>query len=139
VIKNMTNKDLDKEKLTGIVALFIHASKIDKSFTQKEKEIISNFLKFFTEEEDVIKEIMNKAEQLETNSNQLLSFTQIIKNSSLESKAIIIKHLWKIILSDNSADEYETNLMRRVCGLLYFPDKDSGEIKLEVIKQKDER
>jgi uncharacterized tellurite resistance protein B-like protein len=135
----MTNKDLDKEKLTGIVALFIHASKIDKSFTQKEKEIISNFLKFFTEEEDVIKEIMNKAEQLETNSNQLLSFTQIIKNSSLESKAIIIKHLWKIILSDNSADEYETNLMRRVCGLLYFPDKDSGEIKLEVIKQKDER
>lgn len=133
----MTNKDLDKEKLTGIVALFIHASKIDKSFTQKEKEIINNFLKFFTEEEDIIKEIMDKAEQLETNSNQLLSFTQIIKNSSLESKAIIIKHLWKIILSDNNADEYETNLMRRVCGLLYFPDKDSGEIKLEVIKQKD--
>ena len=133
----MTNKDLDKEKLTGIVALFIHASKIDKSFTQKEKEIINNFLKFFTEEEDIIKEIMDKAEQLETNSNQLLSFTQIIKNSSLESKAIIMKHLWKIILSDNNADEYETNLMRRVCGLLYFPDKDSGEIKLEVIKQKD--
>ena len=49
---------------------------------------------------------------------------------------MIIKVLWKIILSDNNLDAYEDNLMRRICGLLHFPDKLSGEIRLEILKEK---
>ena len=48
---------------------------------------------------------------------------------------MIIEQLWKIIISDNNSDQYETNLMRRICGLIYFPDKLSGEIKLKLKKK----
>ena len=79
---------------------------------------------------------MLKAEKLECDSNQLLNFTNIIKKNSLESKSIVVKELWKIILSDENTDEYETNLMRRICGLIYFPDNLSGEIKMSLIEKK---
>ena len=80
----------------------------------------------------MIDRILKEAEIIENDSNQLLSFTNIIKKNSLESKAIIIKELWKIILSDETTDEFESNLIRRICGLIYFPDKESGEIKIKV-------
>jgi uncharacterized tellurite resistance protein B-like protein len=54
----------------------------------------------------------------------------------LNTKRTVLEFLWKIILSDNKSDVYESNLMRRICGLLYLPDKLSGEIKLDIIKQK---
>ena len=72
---------------------------------------------------------------MENNSNQLLNFTNIIKKSSVEIKSDVIEHLWKIIISDKSADQYETNLMRRICGLIYFPDKMCAEIKLRLINK----
>ena len=130
------NKELDTEKLIGITALFIHAAKIDGNYTDKEKNIILGFLRSFSNNEKDIKRILKKAENLENNSNQLLNFTNIIKKNSLESKSIVVKELWKIILSDSVADDYETNLMRRICGLIYFPDKLCGEIKLQLIKDK---
>jgi len=130
------NKELDVEKLEGISALFIHVAKIDDNYTDKEKNIILGFLRSFGSNEENINKILKKAENLENNSNQLLNFTNIIKKISLESKSIIVKELWKIILSDNTSDEYEANLMRRICGLIYFPDKMSGEIKMQVINNK---
>ena len=130
------NKELDVEKLEGISALFIHVAKIDDNYTDKEKNIILGFLRSFGSNEENINKILKKAENLENNSNQLLNFTNIIKKISLESKSIIVKELWKIILSDNVSDEYEANLMRRICGLIYFPDKMSGEIKMQVINNK---
>ena len=130
------NKELDVEKLEGISALLIHVAKIDDNYTDKEKNIISGFLRSFDSNEENVKKILKRAENLENNSNQLLNFTNIIKKSSLESKSIIIKELWKIILSDNISDEYETSLIRRVCGLIYFPDKLSGEIKMQLINSK---
>ncbi len=133
---NIRNKELDFEKLEGISALFVHVAKIDNNYTDKEKNIILGFLRSFSNNEKDIKRILKKAENLENNSNQLLNFTNIIKKNSLESKSIIIKELWKIILSDNSSDEYESNLMRRICGLIYFPDKLSGEIKIQLIDSK---
>tara|TARA_B100001996_G_scaffold370216_1_gene344390 strand:+ start:430 stop:837 length:408 start_codon:yes stop_codon:yes gene_type:complete len=133
---SINKKDLDTEKLTAISALFIHAAKADDNYTDKEKKIILEFLKSFTDNEKIIQEILKKGENLENNSNQLLNFTNIIKKNSLESKSIILRELWKIILSDNSADDYESNLMRRICGLIYFPDKLNGEIKLQLIKNK---
>ena len=94
------------------------------------------FLRSFSNNEENIQKIFKRAENLENNSNQLLNFTNIIKKSSLESKSIIVKEIWKIILSDNVSDEYETNLIRRICGLIYFPDKLSGEIKMQLINSK---
>ena len=80
--------------------------------------------------------ILLEAEKLEENSNQLLNYTKIIKDSSLNVKREIIEQLWKILISDNNVDLYESNLMRRVCGLIYFSDKESGEIKMKLIKSK---
>ena len=132
----MTEKQIDIEKLTGISALLVHAAKIDENYTEKEKKIITDFLKMFIKDDaDKINEILKNSEELESNSNQLLNFTNILKKNSLESKAIVIKQLWKIILSDKNTDEYESNLIRRICGLIYFPDKESGEIKIKVMEE----
>lgn len=128
----MSKNKLDFEKLIGISAILVHAAKIDEKYTEKEKEIIKSFLKQFDQNEEVIKDILLKAEKLECDSNQLLNFTNIIKKNSLESKSIVVKELWKIILSDENTDEYETNLMRRICGLIYFPDHQSNKIRNEI-------
>ena len=79
---------------------------------------------------------MKEAEKMEEDSNQLLNFTKIIKDSSLKTKSEIIEQLWKILISDNNVDLYESNLMRRICGLIYFSDKESGEIKMKLLKKK---
>tara|TARA_B100001175_G_C18881727_1_gene344672 strand:- start:9 stop:413 length:405 start_codon:yes stop_codon:yes gene_type:complete len=131
----MDTKQLNTEELTGIAALFIHAAKIDHNYTIKEKSLIIDFLRFFLDENKKIEEILKNAEELEKNSNQLLTYTNFIKKNSLETKKLIVKQLWKIIISDNFSDEYETNLMRRICGLIYFPDKLSGEIKIQLKKE----
>ena len=81
-------------------------------------------------------QILKEAEEVESNSNQLLNYTNIIKENSLEIKKDIIEHLWKVIISDNTVDQYESNLMRRICGLIYFPDKECAEIKLKLLNSK---
>ena len=81
-------------------------------------------------------EILKKAEDIEHNSNQLLNYTNVIKQNSMDVKKDIIEHLWKVIISDNSIDQYESNLMRRICGLIYFPDKECAEIKLKLLNSK---
>ena len=133
-----TKKDkeiIDNNSLTKITALLIHAAKIDDNYLQKEKEIIVDFLKSMDKGLDA-ENILRQAEKEEEDSNQILRYTQEIKKNTLKFKSMIIKVLWKIILSDNNLDAYESNLMRRICGLLHFPDKSSGEIRLEVLKEK---
>jgi len=133
-----TKKDkeiIDGNNLTKITALLIHAAKIDDNYSQKEKEIIMDFLKSMDKNLDA-ENILRQAEKEEEDSNQILKYTQEIKKNTLKFKSMIIKILWKIILSDNNLDAYESNLMRRTCGLLHFPDKLSGEIRLEVLKEK---
>ena len=128
-------KNLDKESVIGISALLVHAAHIDEIYTDHEKELILNFIKSYLTDEDSSK-ILKKAEDIEKNSNQLLNYTNIIKKNSLDIKKDIIEHLWKVIISDNSVDQYEANLMRRVCGLIYFPDKECAEIKLKLLSSK---
>ena len=127
--------NLDKESIIGISALLVHAAHIDEIYTDHEKELILNFIKSYLTDEDPSK-ILKKAEDIEKNSNQLLNYTNIIKKNSLDIKKDIIEHLWKVIISDNSVDQYEANLMRRVCGLIYFPDKECAEIKLKLLSSK---
>ena len=128
-------KNLDKESVTGISALLVHAAKIDEIYTEKEKDLVRKFIKSYLKE-DELNETLKKAEEIEKNSNQLLSFTNIIKKNSMDIKKNIIEHLWKVIISDEKIDQYESNLMRRVCGLIYFPDKECAEIKLKLVNTK---
>ena len=128
-------KNLDKNSVTGVAAMLVHAASIDEKYSDKEKTLIKEFIQSYLKDED-IKEILKKAEEIEKNSNQLLDYTNIIKKNSIEVKSEIIEHLWKIIISDNAIDMYESNLMRRICGLIYFPDKLCGEIKLKLLKNK---
>ena len=127
--------ELDKDSVIGISALLVHAAKIDEIYSEHEKNLIKEFIKSYLKGEDTDL-ILKKAEKIESNSNQLLSYTNIIKQNKLEIKKDIIEHLWKVIISDNTIDQYETNLMRRVCGLIYFSDKECGEIKLRLMSAK---
>ena len=122
---------MDKENLKGVAALLVHVARVDEAYTDKEKQIIKSFINSFNESDGNL--ILKEAEELESNSNQLLSFTRAVKDQELEVKKEIIEHLWKIIISDQNVDHYEANLMRRICGLIYFPDKLCGEIKIKVL------
>ena len=126
---------LDQESIANISALLVHAAKIDEQYSDKEKILIKKFIKSYLKDNNV-DEILKKAEKIEQDSNQLLNFTNSVKKNTTEIKSDIIEHLWKIIISDDSIDQYESNLMRRICGLIYFSDKMSAEIKLRLLKNK---
>ena len=126
---------LDKESIKGISALLVHAAKIDENYSENEKKLIKNFMKSYLKDVDAEK-LLIESEEIEKNSNQLLNFTNIIKKNSMEVKKDIIEHLWKIVISDNSVDQYESNLMRRISGIIYVPDKVCAEIKLKLINTK---
>ena len=128
-------KTLDKKEIIGIAALLVHAAKIDEQYSDHEKILIKGFISSYLKDNND-DEILKKAEEIESNSNQLLNFTNLIKKNTTEVKSDIIEHLWKIIISDNTIDQYESNLMRRVCGLIYFPDKMCAEIKLKLLNNK---
>ena len=128
-------KNLDKNNVIGVTALLVHAAKIDEIYSDDEKILIKKFIKSYLKDDNE-ENILKAAEEIEKNSNQLLNFTNIIKKNDEETKSDIIKHLWEIIISDKTIDQYESNLMRRICGLIYFSDKDSGEIKMRLSKNK---
>ena len=121
--------------LISITALLIHSAKIDQNFTEKEKNIIKNALIEMGAAEDTLDEIIKEAETREKDANQILEFTKEVKNKSFEEKKIVIEALWTIIYSDDNADIYEANLMRRLSGLLYLDHKVVGDIK-EKVKSK---
>ena len=125
---------LDKKSIVGISALLVHAANIDEIYSEHEKNLVKDFIKSYIKDDDA-DQILKKAEEIENNSNQLLNYTNIIKKNSMDVKKDIIEHLWKVIISDNSIDQYESNLMRRICGLIYFPDKECAEIKLKLINK----
>ena len=126
---------LDKESVIGISALLVHAANIDENYSDHEKDLVKELIKSYLKKENS-DEVLKKAEEIEKNSNQLLNYTNIIKQNSLEIKKDIIEHLWKVLISDNTVDQYESNLMRRICGLIYFSDKDCAEIKLKLLNSK---
>ena len=141
LIKNKKSEKAqsENEDLIKILALLIHAAKIDENYSEKEKKLIISFVEISSKkklDKEQINSLVDQAEQYEKNSNQILEFTQKVKKMDINTKRRVVEFLWKIILSDNTSDVYESNLMRRICGLLYLPDKLSGEIKLDIIKQK---
>ena len=125
---------MEKENLKKITALLVHVAKVDENYSEKEKSIIKNFIISFSYNDKDSDVILKEAEKLESDSIQLFNFTSTIKKESLEVKTEVIEHLWKIIISDQSVDQYESSLIRRICGLIYFPDKLAGDIKLKFLK-----
>ena len=118
--------------LTSVAALLIHSAKIDQNFTEKEKDIIKRALIEMGADENNLDEIIKEAEIKEQNSNQILEFTKEVKNKNIDEKKIVIEALWNIIYSDENADMYEANLMRRLSGLLYLDPKIVGDIKQKI-------
>ncbi len=130
--KNKNTEEADLMKKTA--SLLIHVAKIDENYTEKEKIIIKKTLLQLKVEKNNIDKIFNEAELLEKNSNQILDFTREIKNTNDEFKKKLIESLWHIIFSDGSSDMYESNLMRRLTGLIYLDTKVVGDIKEKVKK-----
>ena len=121
--------------LTKVCALLIHAAKIDENYTNNEEEIIKKTLIELEVNKENLSQIINEAKIMEENSNQILDFTREVKNLSDNYKIKIIEALWSIIYSNKDADLYETNLMRRLSGLLYIDSKIMGDIKSKIKKK----
>jgi|TARA_B110000902_G_scaffold36370_1_gene38441 uncharacterized tellurite resistance protein B-like protein len=139
MISFFKNKSEDRENnnssYSKVAALLVHAAKIDENYEDKEREIIKKTLIELGAENSKIDKMVSDAEVIEANSNQILDFTKEVKSMSEVDKIKIVESLWKIIYSDNSADIYETNLMRRLAGLLYIDDKTMGELKKTMKKE----
>ena len=121
--------------LIKVAALLIHVAKIDENFSEIEEKIIKKTLIDMGAEKDAVLSILNDAKKIEENSNQILDFTKEVKNMDEGNKIKIIETLWRIIYSNNEADIYETNLMRRLAGLLYIDSKLMGDIKEKIKKE----
>ena len=128
----------DDKSYSNIAALLIHVAKIDENYEDKEKEIIKKTLIELGAASSSVDKLILDASVIEENSNQILNFTREVKNAPESDKIRIIESLWKIIYSDDNADMYETNLMRRLAGLLYIDAKTMGDIK-EKIKQESKK
>ena len=131
-------KDLPNKKKNFLVktcALLIHAAKIDENYTKNEEEIIKKTLLELGAKRETITQIVIDAKSIEENSNQILDFTKEVKNLPENDKIKIIEALWSIIYSNNEADIYETNLMRRLVGLLYIDSSTMGDIKDRIKKE----
>ena len=127
--------ETEKNFLIKACPLLIHAAKIDENYTEKEEEIIKKTLLELGAKKETITQIIKDAKSTEENSNQILDFTREVKNLPENDKIKIIEALWSIIYSNNEADIYETNLMRRLAGLLYIDNSTMGDIKDRIKKE----
>ena len=134
--KENTEKESNHPSIMAVACLLIHSAKIDENYTDKEKKIIKDAVVEMGANAEEIDGIIQVAEEKEKDSNQILDFTREIKNIDEEDKKIIIEALWDIIYSDENADMYETNLMRRISGLLYLDPKVVGDIREKVSQKK---
>jgi uncharacterized tellurite resistance protein B-like protein len=129
------SNETEVDFLIKICALLVHAAKIDENYTENEEEIVKKtLLELGASQEDLLR-IIKKAKIIEENSNQILDFTKEVKNLSDKDKIKIVEALWSIIYSNKDADIYETNLMRRLAGLLYIDNKTMGDIKERIKNQ----
>ena len=133
--KKKTKESKNIDIFSKTASLLIHAAKIDENYTNKEKLIIEKTLVELGVDKETLTQLMANAEENEKNSNQILDFTRDIKKTEPSFKIKIIESLWKIIYSDEQSDMYESNLMRRLSGLLYLDNKLVGDIKEKIKKE----
>jgi uncharacterized tellurite resistance protein B-like protein len=128
------NKNKDKVDTAKVAALLIHAAKIDENYSIQEEKIIKKTLLELGVNNENLEKIVEEGKKIEADSNHILDFTKEVKNMNENNKIVIIETLWKIIYSNKEADMYETNLMRRLAGLLYIDNKTMGDIKEKIKK-----
>jgi uncharacterized tellurite resistance protein B-like protein len=131
-------KKIEKQsnnQLIKIAALMIHAGKIDENFSKQEEIIIKQALLKMGANKENIQEIIEQSKIIEENANQILDFTKEVKVMDDKKKIEIIETLWRIIYSNKDADIYETNLMRRLAGLMYIDNKIMGSIQEKIKKE----
>ena len=138
LFKKEESKKNNNLSLIAVASLLIHSAKIDENFTEKEKQIIKKALIEMGAKPEKLDQIIEESEKKEKDSNQILDFTREVKSIDENKKKLIIEALWNIIYSDQNADVYETNLMRRLSGLLYLDNRVVGDIKQKVIKKKND-
>tara|TARA_B100000945_G_scaffold306047_1_gene293132 strand:- start:79 stop:516 length:438 start_codon:yes stop_codon:yes gene_type:complete len=138
LFKKEESKKNNNLSLIAVASLLIHSAKIDENFTEKEKQIIKKALIEMGAKPEKLDQIIEESEKKEKDSNQILDFTREVKSINENKKKLIIEALWNIIYSDQNADVYETNLMRRLSGLLYLDNRVVGDIKQKVIKKKND-
>ena len=132
IFNKQKKESLDNKNIL-VIALLIHAAKIDENYTEIEKKIIIKaIIQLYNTSFSESEKLLKLAEKKEEESNQIVEFTREIKKYSIEFRLKIIEIIWKIVYSDNTSDNYESNLIRRICGLLYISDKDNGIIKTKV-------
>ena len=124
----------NEDKITLVCSLLVHAAKIDENYTEKEKKIILSALtQLYNKNEDELIKVLEQAEKLENQSNQILKFTKAVKDYDKNFRLKVLEIMWKIIYSDGVSDIYESNLMRRLSSLLYISDRENGEIKKKLL------
>ena len=138
LFKKEESKKNNNLSLIAVASLLIHSAKIDENFTEKEKQIIKKALIEMGAKPEKLDQIIEESEKKEKDSNQILDFTREVKSIDENKKKLIIEALWNIIYSDQNADIYESNLMRRLSGLLYLDNRVVGDIKQKVIKKKND-
>jgi len=136
IFKKNKNSEVENTSVISIACLLIHAARIDQHYSAKEKTILKKTLLKLGVNDLSVDKIIEEAEITEQNSNQILEFTKDAKNLEYEKKVLLIEALWEIICSDENADMYETNLMRRLSGLLYLDNKLVGDIKKKVLTKR---
>ena len=132
--KKEPNKLQQIDIISKTASLLIHAAKIDENYTNNERIIIERTLVELGANKEKLNELIKRAEENEKNSNQILDFTKDIKSTDQNFKIKLVESLWKIIYSDKTSDIYESNLMRRLSGLLYLDNKMVGDIKEKIKK-----
>ena len=132
IFNTQKKENLNNESIL-IASLLIHAAKIDENYTDAEKKIIlKTIIDLKKISSDEAEKLLKLAEQKEEESNQIVEFTREIKKYPMEFRLKVIEIIWIIVYSDDTSDNYESNLIRRICGLLYITDKDNGIIKMKV-------
>ena len=145
-IKNLfkdkeTNTDLEDKNLELLCGLMIEAADsdgvIDNSEVLKIKSILVDT---FLENNDEVNLELNKAIKNRNNSNSLYYYTsKINKSFSEEKKILLVETLWEVVLSDGEVDDFENSLIRRLAGLLYISDVDSGNARKRALNKNDSK
>ena len=133
-INNDQNKEKDIDILSG---LMIEAANTDGVITQEElNKISTSLINIFKEDSKNVEDSLSKAYKNKDNSKSLYFYTsKLNKTFSDEKKLLLIEVLWEVILSDNEIHDFETNLIRRLAGLLYISDVDCGNAKIRASKK----
>tara|TARA_B100000242_G_scaffold72420_1_gene46180 strand:+ start:401 stop:853 length:453 start_codon:yes stop_codon:yes gene_type:complete len=134
-VKDDTSSSNDN--LSLLCGLMVEAAYTDGSIDIEEIEKIKSVLvDSFKEDRVEVENILNKSINNKNNSKSLFYYTsKINKEYTKEKKIILIETLWEIVLSDNEIHEYESSLIRRLSGLLYISDVDSGNAKKRALNR----